>query len=272
MEEFRLSSLMPSPSAASRQDRVVLTATASSTQHPTIASLAKADHRAIPTRGAMRLDAFWERERQTLTTTSHGDRWRNHPLPEGQRDPGVDVGGARSPGAAGISELPTTVERVPESDPHVRKVLARTQHSWRLPGRRRGLRRRLLSDEPREVEMVDPQQRLVLELTWEALEHAHIPPSDLRGRRVGVFVGTSTSDYQLLAALGLGEGPTGRPPMRSPAPRPRSSRTARRTSSTSEARRLPSTRHARRRSCRSTRPCRACAQANRTPLWPVGST
>ena len=59
---------------------------------------------------------------------------------------------------------------------------------------------------PREVEMVDPQQRLVLELTWEALEHAHIPPSDLQGADVGVFVGTSTSDYQLLAALGLGEG------------------------------------------------------------------
>ncbi|NED61985.1 hypothetical protein G3I15_13795, partial [Streptomyces sp. SID10244] len=33
---------------------------------------------------------------------------------------------------------------------------------------------------PREVEMVDPQQRLAMELTWEALEHAHIPPSDLK--------------------------------------------------------------------------------------------
>ncbi len=61
---------------------------------------------------------------------------------------------------------------------------------------------------PREVEMVDPQQRLALELTWEALEHARIPASDLKGGSVGVFVGTSTNDYQLMAALGLGEAPT----------------------------------------------------------------
>src|SRR5699024_4043249 len=52
---------------------------------------------------------------------------------------------------------------------------------------------------PREAEMVDPQQRLALELTWEALEHARIPASDLKGRPVGVFLGSSANDYQLLA-------------------------------------------------------------------------
>ncbi|WP_227997937.1 polyketide synthase Pks13 [Nocardia australiensis] len=58
---------------------------------------------------------------------------------------------------------------------------------------------------PIEVERVDPQQRLMMELTWEALEHARIPASELKGESVGVFVGTSTNDFQLLAALGLGE-------------------------------------------------------------------
>ena len=52
---------------------------------------------------------------------------------------------------------------------------------------------------PREVENVDPQQRLALELTWEALEHAHIPASELKGTQVGVFIGSSTNDYQMLA-------------------------------------------------------------------------
>ena len=47
------------------------------------------------------------------------------------------------------------------------------------------------------------QQRLALELTWEALEHAHIPASDLKGGPVGVFLGTSTNDYQMLATMGL---------------------------------------------------------------------
>ncbi|MFC3963890.1 polyketide synthase Pks13 [Nocardia jiangsuensis] len=57
---------------------------------------------------------------------------------------------------------------------------------------------------PIEVERVDPQQRLMMELTWEALEHARIPASELRGTPVGVFVGTTSNDFQLIAALGLG--------------------------------------------------------------------
>lgn len=44
----------------------------------------------------------------------------------------------------------------------------------------------------------------MMELTWEALEHARIPASDLKGEQVGVFIGTSTSDFMLIAALGLG--------------------------------------------------------------------
>ncbi len=57
---------------------------------------------------------------------------------------------------------------------------------------------------PVEVARVDPQQRLMLELTWEALEHARIPASELKGESVGVYVGSSTNDFQLLAVLGAG--------------------------------------------------------------------
>ncbi|MGW5680049.1 type I polyketide synthase, partial [Streptomyces sp. NPDC003860] len=42
---------------------------------------------------------------------------------------------------------------------------------------------------PREAAVMDPQQRLVLELAWEALEDAGRPPGQLAGRGVGVFVG-----------------------------------------------------------------------------------
>src|SRR6476619_7543060 len=49
-----------------------------------------------------------------------------------------------------------------------------------------------------EADNVDPQQRMALELTWEALEHARIPASSLRGQSVGVYVGSSTNDYQFL--------------------------------------------------------------------------
>jgi polyketide synthase 13 len=50
-----------------------------------------------------------------------------------------------------------------------------------------------------EADNIDPQQRMALELTWEALEHARIPASSLRGEAVGVYVGVSNTDYQFLA-------------------------------------------------------------------------
>ncbi|HEX2283351.1 MAG TPA: beta-ketoacyl synthase N-terminal-like domain-containing protein, partial [Mycobacterium sp.] len=50
-----------------------------------------------------------------------------------------------------------------------------------------------------EADNLDPQQRMALELTWEALENARIPASSLRGESVGVFIGASNMDYQFLA-------------------------------------------------------------------------
>ncbi|MFJ9693753.1 beta-ketoacyl synthase N-terminal-like domain-containing protein [Kitasatospora sp. NPDC101183] len=48
---------------------------------------------------------------------------------------------------------------------------------------------------PREAQSMDPQQRLVLETAWEALERAGIRPGTLEGTRTGVYLGTMTSDY-----------------------------------------------------------------------------
>ncbi|MBI5722129.1 MAG: SDR family NAD(P)-dependent oxidoreductase [Burkholderiales bacterium] len=48
---------------------------------------------------------------------------------------------------------------------------------------------------PREAQTMDPQQRLMLEVVWEALEHAGIAPSSLAGSSTGVFVGVCNSDH-----------------------------------------------------------------------------
>jgi len=48
---------------------------------------------------------------------------------------------------------------------------------------------------PREALAMDPQQRVLLEISWEAIERAGLDPSALAGARVGVFVGASSDDY-----------------------------------------------------------------------------
>lgn len=48
---------------------------------------------------------------------------------------------------------------------------------------------------PREALRMDPQQRLFLEVAWEALEHAGIAPRSMKGSKTGVFAGTTTTDY-----------------------------------------------------------------------------
>ena len=47
-----------------------------------------------------------------------------------------------------------------------------------------------------EARLMDPQQRMLLETAWQALEDAGIDPEGLRGSRTGVYAGVASSEYR----------------------------------------------------------------------------
>jgi acyl transferase domain-containing protein/acyl-CoA synthetase (AMP-forming)/AMP-acid ligase II/NADPH:quinone reductase-like Zn-dependent oxidoreductase/NADP-dependent 3-hydroxy acid dehydrogenase YdfG/acyl carrier protein len=56
---------------------------------------------------------------------------------------------------------------------------------------------------PREARSIDPHQRLLLEVAWEALEDGALDPHRMRGKDAGVFVGIGGIDYQARLARRL---------------------------------------------------------------------
>ncbi|RPK37887.1 Phthiocerol/phenolphthiocerol synthesis polyketide synthase type I PpsA [Streptomyces sp. ADI92-24] len=59
---------------------------------------------------------------------------------------------------------------------------------------------------PREADHMDPQQRKLLEVAWEALEDGGQRPAELAGSDTAVYVGAFTLDYKILQFADLGFG------------------------------------------------------------------
>ncbi len=64
-----------------------------------------------------------------------------------------------------------------------------------LLGDVRGFDPAFFSITPAEAESLDPQQRMLLEVSWEALEDARIDARRLAGSKTGIFIGLSNYDY-----------------------------------------------------------------------------
>ncbi len=104
-------------------------------------------------------------------------------------------------GSDAIRELPA--ERWNLSVLHDPTPLRRGRMSTKLAGtldRVDGFDAALFHISPREAPHLDPQQRLFLELGWEALEDAGQAPDSLRETETGVFAGVYQNDYFELQA------------------------------------------------------------------------
>ncbi len=119
--------------------------------------------------GADDLDAFWELLHDGVEAI--GDlpegRWDLGDLPDGGAPAGLRRGGF--------------LDRIADFDPGFFGI------------------------SPREAAAMDPRQRLALELSWVALEHAGVVPETLRGGSAAVFLGATGDDYAALVH-GSGEG------------------------------------------------------------------
>ncbi|WP_373424940.1 beta-ketoacyl synthase N-terminal-like domain-containing protein, partial [Mycobacterium simiae] len=61
-----------------------------------------------------------------------------------------------------------------------------------------------------EATAMDPQHRMLLETSWEAMEHAGLTPREMTGSLTGVFIGFTHADYQFVQAdTNALEGPYG---------------------------------------------------------------
>lgn len=56
-----------------------------------------------------------------------------------------------------------------------------------------------------EAKMMSPQQRILLETSWKALEHANIAPKTLKGSNTGVFMGVGSDDFKWLSLKDVNE-------------------------------------------------------------------
>nr|WP_307828498.1 polyketide synthase Pks13 [Antrihabitans sp. YC2-6] len=209
MEEFGLSSRDAIALSGDVEELtgVMLTATVAY-QHPTIASLA---------------ERIIEGEPETPEDTAD-DSFYTDELPVGVSHDIAIVGlSTRFPGAGttptetwdfligggdGISDLPPGRWDEFLSDPVAAAAVAAANTRGGYLDDVKGFDAEFFAMSPTEVERVDPQQRLAMELTWEALEHARIPASSLKGAQVGVFIGTSSHDFTLLSALDPKKGET----------------------------------------------------------------
>ena len=199
MVELGLSSRDAVAMASDIEDRTGVTLTATiAFRHPTIESLATVIIEGEPEVDTEALDAEdWSRDTDegVMNIAIVGVATR---FPGDMNTPD-EMWAALLEGRDAITDLPEGRWSEFLSEPRVAERVARAHTRGGYLSDIKGFDSEFFALSKMEADNIDPQQRMALELTWEALEYARIPASSLRGENVGVFVGSSTNDYMIMA-------------------------------------------------------------------------
>jgi polyketide synthase 13 len=198
MVELGLSSRDAVAMAADIEDRTGVTVSiAAAFEHPTIETLATWIVEGDPEDDATADDTDWTRsgpvERVDIAVVGLATR-----LPGGMDTP-EQTWQALLEGRDAITDLPEGRWSEFMEEPRLAELIRKARTRGGYLKDIKGFDSEFFALSKTEADNIDPQQRMALELTWEALEHARIPASNLRGESVGVYVGTSVMDYSYLA-------------------------------------------------------------------------
>lgn len=199
MVELGLSSRDAVAMAADIEDMTGVTlSVAVAFQHPTIESLATRIIEGEPEANTSADgDADWTRtgsaERVDIAIVGLSTRF------PGDMDTPDATWQALMEGRDAITDLPEGRWEEFLADPRLAERMANAQTRGGYLRDIKGFDSEFFAVAKTEADNIDPQQRMALELTWEALEYARIPASSLRGKPVGVYVGVSNNDYAMMA-------------------------------------------------------------------------
>ncbi|MDT5106374.1 MAG: polyketide synthase 13, partial [Mycobacterium sp.] len=196
MVELGLSSRDAVAMASDIEDLTGVTLTATvAFRHPTIEALATVIVEGEPVVEFVEGEEDWSRTREVddiaivgLATRLPGDMNTPEELWQGLLE-----------GRDAITDLPEGRWSEFLEEPRLAERIARARTRGGYLSDIKGFDSEFFALSKMEADNIDPQQRMALELTWEALENARIPASSLRGDSVGVYIGSSNNDYVYLA-------------------------------------------------------------------------
>src|SRR4051812_46212703 len=196
MVELGLSSRDAVAMASDIEDLTGVTLTATvAFRHPTIESLATVIVEGEPEVDMSDSGEDWSRERDVDDIAIVGIATR---FPGDMNTP-AETWHALLDGRDAISDLPDGRWEEFLDEPRIAERVAKARTRGGYLSDIKGFDAEFFALSKMEADNIDPQQRMALELTWEALENARIPASSLRGGGAAVYIGSSLNDYSFLA-------------------------------------------------------------------------